>query len=59
MKYELGSMFKDVCRLVIAPFFDLGLISDEDDESASDQPKTPSQAGAWVLIGEEKTRGEW
>jgi hypothetical protein len=52
-------MFKDVCRLVIAPFFDLDLISDDDDESESGQPAGPSQANAWELIGEEKTRGEW
>jgi len=52
-------MFKDVCRLVIAPFFNLDLISDDDDKSESGQIAGLSQASAWVLIGEEKTRGEW
>jgi tubulin--tyrosine ligase len=58
LKSELSDMFKDVVRLVIAPFFDLELIEDEDD-SESGPAETPNKAEAWILIGEEKTRGEW
>ena len=58
LKTELGDMFKDVVRLVIAPFFDLDLITDEDEDDVP-PVKSDTSGSSWVLIGGEQTRGEW
>lgn len=55
-------MFSDVIGLVIAPFFNLQVIADEEEDNdagVGSQAKA-NDTGTWVLIGEEKTRGsEW
>lgn len=62
LQTELKDMFSDVIGLVIAPFFNLQVIADEEEDNdagVGSQAKA-NDTGTWVLIGEEKTRGsEW
>lgn len=55
LRTELGDMFKGVVELVVAPFFGLKMIGEDDDEEGEKQ----SWAGEWKLIGEAETRGSW
>jgi len=58
LKSELAEMFKGVVQMVVAPFFNLATIQDQ--ELAEDDPSADiGTSGAWKLIGEEKTRGAW
>lgn len=58
LRSELAEMFRGVVQMVVAPFFGLTTIQDQD-TAEDDTPSDTNTTGAWKLIGEEKTRGDW
>jgi tubulin--tyrosine ligase len=58
LRSELAEMFKGVVQMVVAPFFNLTTIQDQE-LAEDDSSSHTNTSGAWKLIGEEKTRGDW
>lgn len=60
LKGDLLSMFKGVVEVCIAPFFDIRLKDEEEEDSKDEESwEVGQERFGFVKIGEEKTRGDW